>query len=60
MNATLASPLTDRQQYRVRLATGPAAAGAARRQVRAAVRGWGLPVDPDVAELLASDAETLS
>ena len=43
---------------RVRLTTGPAAAAEARGQVRAAIRAWDVPVDPDVAVLLASELVT--
>jgi anti-sigma regulatory factor (Ser/Thr protein kinase) len=43
---------------RVRLAAGPAAAAEARRQVRAAIRAWELPVDPGVAVLLTSELVT--
>jgi hypothetical protein len=43
---------------RVRLATGPAAAAEARDQIRAAIRAWEIPVDPDVAVLLASELVT--
>ena len=43
---------------RARLTTGPAAAAEARGQVRAAIRAWDIPVDPDVAVLLASELVT--
>ncbi len=43
---------------RVRLTTGPAAAAEARSQVRAAIRAWDLPVEADVAVLLASELVT--
>ena len=43
---------------RVRLSTGPAAAAEARRQVRAAICAWEIPVDPDVAILLTSELVT--
>jgi len=49
---------TELSACRVRLATGPAAAAQARGRVRAAIRAWGAPVDPDVAMLLASDLVT--
>jgi anti-sigma regulatory factor (Ser/Thr protein kinase) len=42
----------------VRLATGPAAAGEARRRVRDAVRSWRVPVDLEVALLLTSELVT--
>ena len=37
---------------------GPGRAGEARRQVRAAIRAWDVPVDEDVAVLLASELVT--
>jgi hypothetical protein len=43
---------------RVRLTTGPDAAGEARSQVRAAIRAWDVPVDLDVAQLLTSELVT--
>jgi hypothetical protein len=43
---------------RVLLATGPAAAAAARRHVRAAITAWDIPVDVDVAVLLTSELVT--
>ena len=55
MAPTRPSELSDR---RVRLAAGPAAAAEARRQVRAAICTWGVPVDPDVAVLLTSELVT--
>jgi anti-sigma regulatory factor (Ser/Thr protein kinase) len=42
----------------VRLTTGPAASAEARRQVRAAICTWEIPVDPDVAILLTSELVT--
>jgi anti-sigma regulatory factor (Ser/Thr protein kinase) len=42
----------------VRLAAVPAAPGEARHQVRAAIRAWDVPVDEDVAVLLASELVT--
>ncbi|MBO0806091.1 MAG: hypothetical protein J2P25_23845 [Nocardiopsaceae bacterium] len=42
----------------VRLLREPAAAALARREVRAAIRAWGVRVDADVAVLLASDLVT--
>jgi anti-sigma regulatory factor (Ser/Thr protein kinase) len=58
MNAMVATPTTELQQCRVRLAAGPAAAGEARSQIRTAIRDWGVPVDPDVAVLLTSELVT--
>lgn len=49
---------TQLHSRRVRLTAGPDAAGEARRQVRAAIRAWDVPVDPDVAQLLASELVT--
>ena len=43
---------------RARLTAGPAAAAEARSQVRAAIRAWDVPVDPDVAVLLTSELVT--
>ena len=43
---------------RLRLRTGAAAAAEARRQLRAALRGWDACVDHDVAVLLTSDLVT--
>jgi hypothetical protein len=53
----LTSPTHVRQRSAL-LAREPQAAGHARRQVRAALRAWAVPVDPDVAVLLASDLVT--
>jgi hypothetical protein len=44
--------------YRVRLTTGPAAAGEARGQVQATIYAWSVPVDTDVAVLLTSELVT--
>ena len=51
-------PLTDLRQRRIRLPGEPQAARRARGQVRAAVRAWAVPVDPDLATLLTSDLVT--
>jgi anti-sigma regulatory factor (Ser/Thr protein kinase) len=48
----------ERHGCRVRLATGPAAAGEARRRVRDAIRFWQVPVDLDAALLLTSELVT--
>ena len=58
MNAMAATRPTGLHQRRVRLVREPAAAGEARSHLRAAIRGWQVPVDPDVAILLASDLVT--
>ena len=49
---------TELYQRRVRLARQPAAAAEARSQVRATIRDWEVPVDPDIAILLTSDLVT--
>jgi anti-sigma regulatory factor (Ser/Thr protein kinase) len=58
MNAMAPTRPTELNWRRVRLTTGPAAAAEARRQVRAAICTWDLPVDPDVAVLLTSELVT--
>src|SRR6201982_1925984 len=58
MNAMAPARPADLHVCRVRLTTGPAAAAEARGQVRAAIRAWEIPVDPDVAVLLASELVT--
>jgi hypothetical protein len=49
---------TELHLRRVRLTRDPAAAAEARSQVRAVIRTWKVPVDPDIALLLASDLVT--
>ncbi len=49
---------TELRQRRVRLTREPAAAAEARSQVRAVIRAWEVPVDPDIAVLLTSDLVT--
>ena len=46
------------QSHCVRLASGPAAVPAARRQVQAALRAWALPADPADVVLLTSELVT--
>jgi anti-sigma regulatory factor (Ser/Thr protein kinase) len=58
MNVMAPTRPTELRGCRVRLATGPAAAAEARRQVRAAICAWEIPVDPDVAILLTSELVT--
>ena len=58
MNAIAPTRPTELQGCRTRLAAGPCAAAEARRQVRAAVCAWDIPVDPDVAVLLTSELVT--
>lgn len=50
-------PIVKREQ-RISLTAEPAAAAAARRQIRALIDGWGVPVDPSVAVLLTSELVT--
>jgi anti-sigma regulatory factor (Ser/Thr protein kinase) len=58
MNTMVLTRPSELQGCRVRLPAGPAAAAEARRQVRAAIQAWDVPVDPDVAVLLTSDLVT--
>jgi hypothetical protein len=58
MNTMVLTRPTERHGCRVRLTAEPAAAAEARRQVRAAIQAWPVPVDPDVAVLLTSDLVT--
>ncbi len=58
MNAMAPTRLTELHGCRVRLAAGPAAAAEARREVRAALCAWDVPVDPDIAILLTSELVT--
>src|SRR5439155_11912634 len=58
MNAMALTRPTELQVCRVRLTASPAAAGEARGQVRAAIRAWEIPVDPDIAVLLTSELVT--
>jgi anti-sigma regulatory factor (Ser/Thr protein kinase) len=58
MNVMAPTRPTDLRGCRVRLTAGPTAAGEARREVRAAIRTWDIPVDPDLAILLTSELVT--
>ena len=58
MNVMAPTRPTELYQRRVRLTRKPAAAAEARGQVRVAIRDWKIPVDPDIAILLASDLIT--
>jgi len=58
MNVMALTRPTELRGCRVRLTTGPAAAGEARGQVQAAIRTWDILVDPDVAVLLTSELVT--
>jgi hypothetical protein len=55
---TMAGRAAEMRACRVRLNPGPAAAAAARGQVRAAIAAWNVPVNPDVAVLLTSELVT--
>jgi anti-sigma regulatory factor (Ser/Thr protein kinase) len=58
MNVMAPTRPIELSECRVRLTGGPAAAAEARRQVRAAICAWDLPVDQDVAVLLTSELVT--
>jgi hypothetical protein len=58
MNAMAPTRPNQLNQCRVRLAREPAAAAEARSQMRAVIRAWQVPVDPDIAVLLTSDLVT--
>jgi anti-sigma regulatory factor (Ser/Thr protein kinase) len=58
MNAMAPTRPTELHGCRVHLTTGPAAPAEARRQVRAAICAWDVPVDPSVAVLLTSELVT--
>lgn len=49
---------TELQLCRIRLRRGPVAVPEARSHVRAAIRSWDVPVDPDTAILLTSELVT--
>jgi hypothetical protein len=58
MDAMAPTRPTELHQRRVRLTREPAAAAEARSEVRAVMRAWKVPVDPDIAILLTSDLVT--
>jgi anti-sigma regulatory factor (Ser/Thr protein kinase) len=58
MNAMALTRQAELLCRRVRLTTGSAAAAESRNQLRAAIRAWNVPVDPDVAVLLTSELVT--
>jgi hypothetical protein len=58
MDAMAPTCPTELHQRRFRLTRKPAAAAEARGQVRAVIRAWKIPVDPDIAVLLTSDLVT--
>jgi hypothetical protein len=58
MDAMAPTRPTELNQRRVRLTREPAAAAEARSEVRAVMRAWNVPVDPDIAILLTSDLVT--
>jgi hypothetical protein len=49
---------TELHQRRILMTRKPAAAAESRGQVRAVIRAWEIPVDPDIAVLLISDLVT--
>ena len=49
---------TELRRHRVPLTTGPTAAAQARGQIRTAICSWDVPVDQDIAALLASELVT--
>jgi anti-sigma regulatory factor (Ser/Thr protein kinase) len=58
MNAITAARTAQLHQWRVPLTAGPAAAAQARKQVRAAIWAWRIPVDTEVAVLLVCELVT--
>jgi hypothetical protein len=58
MNTMAPDRPPESKSCRVRLTTGPAGVPEARSLVRAAVRSWEVPVDPDDAALLTSELVT--
>jgi anti-sigma regulatory factor (Ser/Thr protein kinase) len=58
MNAIALTRPAELHVCRARLTVGPAAAAEARGRVLAAIRAWDIPVDPDIAVLLASELVT--
>jgi len=57
MDAMAPTRPTEPHQRRFRLTREPAAAAEARGQVRAVIRAWKVPVDPDIAVLLTIAAD---
>ena len=58
MKAMAPTRPTELRERRLRLTRDPAAPARARSRVRAAIRAWNIPVDPDVAVLLTSELVT--
>lgn len=58
MDTMALTRLSVQRKRRLPLTAAPAAAGAARSQVRAAINAWDVSVDVSVAELLASELVT--
>jgi hypothetical protein len=58
MDAMTSTRPAELHHRRVRLTREPAAAAHARSEVRAVMRAWKIPVDPDIAILLTSDLVT--
>ena len=58
MNAMMAARTAQLHQWRVPLTAAPGAVSEARKQIRAAIWAWDVPVDTDVAVLLVSELVT--
>jgi anti-sigma regulatory factor (Ser/Thr protein kinase) len=58
MNVMAPTRPTELRGCRIRLTSGPASAGEARREVKGAICAWDIPVDPDLAVLLTSELVT--
>jgi hypothetical protein len=58
MNVMAPTRPIELHRHRVCLSAGPAAAAQARGEVRAAIRGWDVPVEEDIAVLLTSELVT--
>jgi len=58
MNVMAPTRPIELHRHRVCLPAGPAAAAQARGEVRAAIRGWDVPVEEDIAVLLTSELVT--
>jgi hypothetical protein len=58
MNLLAPTRSTEPRNRHIRLTAGPAAPAQARAHVKAAIRAWEIPVDPDTAVLLTSELVT--
>ncbi len=58
MNVMAPTRPTELRGCRIRLTSGPASVAEARREVKAAICAWDVPVDPDLAVLLTSELVT--